>query len=149
ADEPHARGETESHEHAGRDDRGERDDSTHDERASLKGGHELRKPRWQRYQIEAEQAEPGQDFLARSERDALRAKTADPWRHDDSEQPDRKAVDGMAEKHRQALYEPYLHEHEAEADQQKVERAQSSKKLRRLAYGRQCREDHREQHQIA
>src|SRR5271166_424454 len=55
----------------------------------------------------------------------------------------------MAEERRKSLDQADLDEHEAKTDQQKIERAETCQSNRRPSRGRQCRKDHREQHQQA
>src|SRR5262249_35690850 len=68
-------------------------------------------------------------------------KAADPSGEDDAEKAYAERIDGMAEKHRDALDQCNLCKHEAEADQHKIATADQRQSPIDLANGGPCRQD--------
>ena len=74
-------------------------------------------------------------------RQPLGQKTAEPGGQDDAEKADAERIDRMAEKHRDALDQPDLREHEAKPDQQKIAAADQRQFPVDLANGGSRRQD--------
>src|SRR5467141_737895 len=74
-------------------------------------------------------------------REPLGQKTSQPGGENDAEKSYAERIDGMAEKHRNALDQPDLGEHEAQSDQQKIAAADQREPPVDLTNSASCRKD--------